>query len=769
MKQSPLSLKIGLLSAFLIIFSFVIQSQVSTKIDWPNFMSQHDLIWEELPLQWNEGAFTGNGQVGMMIYATLKDNRIDFHLGRQDVTDHRKAPDRKTSMGVKGASVMWDFPRLDVGRMALRPAGKIISGTMRQNLWNAEITGKIITDLGELSFRAITPHDLMLNVIEIKSTEKKNNKDMDYQWVFLPGNPASPRAQVFPTLPESKAYSTNPKPLITNTGNITVCVQSLLAGGDYATAWTEKKTKNNVQSTLYISIANEVPATNFSAEVAKKVISEASNQKIAKFEKPHRDWWHNFYQQSFVSVPDGRVESFYWINLYKMATCSRSGGPAVDLFGPYFRMSAWPGLWWNLNVQLTYWPFYASNHLDLAENMNSLIDQKFDALLDGFRKPNLGDFGWVMHNYWLYYRYLGDWKSIQEKWVPKAMKIAQAFEKYEQRDSLGKIELLPMGSPEYKGFVTYPNTNYNLAILRWLLNSLIESNVKFNTNQADVAKWKLTLADLIPYPVDSNGLMIASNQSVDMSHRHYSHLLGLYPLFQLNPDSPEDRKLVEKSVVHWHKIEDGKNLAGYSYTGAASLYAALGRGNDANALLQNFLLGNIGISQLLSNTFYVEVGGKNPVIETPLSATASILELLIQSWGGKIRVFPAVPDKWKDASFYQMRAQGGFLVSASRSQGKTEWISVKSLSGEPCVIKVPDWTNAGQTGKGERFTVTKIGEGEFSIDLKAGDEIVLSSELKAIQPIVKPIPHTSGELNLYGVKAGKQLPKDQSWQLPEYN
>ena len=79
-------------------------------IDWQKFLGQHDLVWEQLPRQWNEGAFVGNGQLGMMVYASLKDNRLDFHLGRQDVTDHRKAPDRKTSMGVKGASVFWDFP-----------------------------------------------------------------------------------------------------------------------------------------------------------------------------------------------------------------------------------------------------------------------------------------------------------------------------------------------------------------------------------------------------------------------------------------------------------------------------------------------------------------------------------------------------------------------------------------------------------------------------------------------------------------------------------
>ncbi|MBL7969760.1 MAG: hypothetical protein JNK09_22350 [Prolixibacteraceae bacterium] len=756
--------------ALLLILNFSMKSngQVLQKIDWPDFLSQHDMIWEELPLQWNEGAYTGNGQVGMMIYATMKDNRIDFHLGRQDVTDHRKAPNQKTSMGAEGASVMFDFPRLDIGRMALRPAGKIISGTMRQDLWNAEISGKIITDLGEISFRAFTPRNRMLNLIEVSSTEKQNGVKAEYRWDFLPGNPASPRSQVFPDIPESKAYITNPKPVISQTGDIAVCVQSLLAGGDYATAWSEKKDKKGNQSTLFAAIANEVPKANVSAEVAKKTIQDASILKLAAIETPHRDWWHRYYQQSFLSIPDGRMESFYWIQMYKMAVCSRTDGPAVDLFGPMFRVSQWPGLWWNLNVQLTYWPYYASNHMDLAENLITLIDEKFDPMLDNFRGPKLGDFAWAMHNYWLHYRYLGDWKSIQEKWVPKAMKIAEAFEKLQEKRDNGKIGLALMGSPEYKGFVTYPDTNYNLAILRWLLNTLIESNEKAGYNPAEMAKWRQTLADLVPYPVDANGLMIASNQPVDMSHRHYSHLLGLYPLFQLNPDSPSDRELVDKSVVHWHRIENGKALAGYSYTGAASLYAALGRGNDANQILQHFLLGDIGISQLLSNTMYVESGGRNPVLETPLSAAASIMELLLQSWGGKIRVFPAVPADWKDASFHQLRAQGGFLVSAVRNQGKTDWISVKSLSGEPCLVKIPDWTNAVQVSKGRQIPITKVADGEFRIDLKAGEEIILSSGTNATKPQVKAISHSSGELNLYGVKKGKQLPKNQDWPLPEY-
>lgn len=757
-----------IIAFFFLISPGLLKCQVKTEIDWPSFMAQHDLIWEELPLQWNEGAFTGNGQIGLMIYANLKDNRIDFHLGRQDVTDHRKAPGRKTSMGAEGATVMLDYPRLDIGRMLLRPAGKILSGTMRINLWNAEISGKIKTDLGEISFNAFIPHDSMLSVIEVTSTENKNKKNASWKWDFLPGNPASPRVQTRPDQNRVKGYISNPNPVIQKTGDVSVCVQSLLAGGDYATAWTEKKDHGLSKSILFVSTANEVPKSNVSEIVAKQTILEASKNDVESLKIPHQNWWHRFYQQSFITIPDTRMESFFWIQMYKIAVSSRPDGPAVDLFGPVFRVSQWPGLWWNLNVQLTYWPFYASNHLDLAENLNLLIDEQFDALLESFRGEKLGDYGWVMHNYWLYYKYLGDMESIQQKWVPKAIKVVEAYQDMMQENPSGQIELLPMGSPEYQSFTLFPNTNYNLAIVRWLLNSLIESNEKYNSNRQNIEEWKQLLAKLVPFPTNENGLMIGSNQPFDMSHRHYSHLLGLYPLFQLNPEDKNDCQLLEKSLMHWHKIENGEKLTGYSFTGAASMYAALGMGNKSEELLNQFLDGKGGRSLFFPNTMYTESRGKNPTIETPLSAAASIMELLIQSWGNKIRIFPAVPEKWEDAAFYHLRAQGGFLVSASRKQGKTEWVSVKSLSGEPCIIKIPDWEQAVQINKDNNISIAKLAEGEFKIDLNSGEEIVLVSERKNTGIIVKSITHSSKEKNFYGVKKGQQLPEDLSWPLPEF-
>nr|MCU0749262.1 hypothetical protein [Akkermansiaceae bacterium] len=339
------------------------------------FLSAQDPVWEQLPRQWNEGAFVGNGQLGMMVYATLDHNRVDFHLGRQDVTDHRKAPDRKTSMGVDGATVMWDFPRLDIGRMALHPAGKIIDGNMRIDLWNAEITGSIITDLGKLDFRAFAPRDRMVQVIQIQSTETRpDGKPARWKWKFLPGNPASPRAQVFPKQAQEIGYVTNPNPVMTEQDGMAVCIQSLKAGGDYATAWLERAQEGVHSGTLLVSTANEVPASEKSAKVAIQDVRDASLIPMGRHIEEHRRWWHAFYPKSFITIPDARMQSFYWIQLYKLASASREGGPAVDLFGPWFRVSQWPGIWWNLNIQLTYWPVYASNHLELGTNYLDVVD-----------------------------------------------------------------------------------------------------------------------------------------------------------------------------------------------------------------------------------------------------------------------------------------------------------------------------------------------------------------------------------------------------------
>ena len=67
---------------------------------------------------------------------------------------------------------------------------------------------------------------------------------------------------------------------------------------------------------------------------------------------------------------------------------------------------------------------------------------------------------------------------------------------------------------------------------------------------------------------------------------------------------------------------------------------------------------------------------------------AAINEMLLQSFDGRIRLFPAVPDDW-DVRFAQLRAGGGFLVSAERHGGKVEYCIIESECGQTCCVANP--------------------------------------------------------------------------------
>ena len=79
-----------------VIFTFIcivsINSQpISLKqnINWPEFMSRQDMVWEKLPEYWYESAYLGNGRLGLMIYKEPGKNYLRLETGNCDVHDHR--------------------------------------------------------------------------------------------------------------------------------------------------------------------------------------------------------------------------------------------------------------------------------------------------------------------------------------------------------------------------------------------------------------------------------------------------------------------------------------------------------------------------------------------------------------------------------------------------------------------------------------------------------------------------------------------------------
>jgi hypothetical protein len=88
------------------------------------------------------------------------------------------------------------------------------------------------------------------------------------------------------------------------------------------------------------------------------------------------------------------------------------------------------------------------------------------------------------------------------------------------------------------------------------------------------------------------------------------------------------------------------------------------------------------------------------------AASMAASELLLQSAGDVIRVFPAWP-RPRRARFHQLRSQGGFLVSASHDGRRVQELDVVSTAGGELRLLSP-WPRPGLRRAGEtEFTLLR--------------------------------------------------------------
>jgi hypothetical protein len=744
---------------FLIILPVILylhsQAQLENKINYKNFLAKQDLVFDSLSTKWEEGAFLGNGLLGVMIYRE-EENAIRFDIGRTDVVDHRE-----------GINPSIGRARLPIGRFILRTNGNIQKIQIRLDLWNAELTGTIATDKGVISFQGLIAATKDVMIFNTISTAKEKL----FNWEWKPDPAISP----FLTLGRDSLdkYPSNPPPSVTNENNIYYCYQHLLAGGGHTTAWKNIDAGN--RQIFLVTIANSFPIDN-SKQSAKETFNGIELKNINGLITAHRNYWHQFYQKSFISFPDARLQSFWWIQQYKIASATRAGAYPIDLMGPWYRITPWPKYWFNLNIQLTYYPFFSSNHIDLVKPLLKMINDHIENLSKNAPEPyqynaaslgrsgpydmisgikvlkdndstgqspsslELGNLTWLLHVYWQAYEYTMD-KEVMKNIYPALTRSINYYLDIMEKDTDGKYHLPFTYSPEYPKGITR-DANYDLSLLRWGCRTLLYINDQLKLKDALAVRWQDVLNNLTPFPADEHGLRIGRDASFTLSHRHYSHLLMIYPIYEINWDQQESRELIQRSLHQWESNNEA--WRGYSYTGSGSIYAMMGNGNKTHQLLNEMI--DKGRFSIKPNTMYLEAG---PVIETPLSAVTTINEMFLQSWGGIIRVFPAIPDEWKEARFHDLRAKGSFLVSAVRKKGEIEFIRIKSLAGEPCLVKT-GWKPDVKTFGKRKFTVTKKNNDVISIDLKKGEEVVLYTGTKSSAFIINEVL-PGGKENYWGL------------------
>ena len=87
-------------------------------------------------------------------------------------------------------------------------------------------------------------------------------------------------------------------------------------------------------------MAHSFPGTTAEA-TALKAVRDAVALGGTELRAGHRTWWNAFYPKSFLSIPDQRLQSFYWIQLYKIASGTRAGAPVMATCGPWLEPTPW--------------------------------------------------------------------------------------------------------------------------------------------------------------------------------------------------------------------------------------------------------------------------------------------------------------------------------------------------------------------------------------------------------------------------------------------
>lgn len=770
--------KLLLLLLYCICFSSVYaQKKVTTQdVNWKEFMSQHDMYWDTIPPDYYSGAIMGNGLLGTNFYKSTQGYQLN--IGRVDVTERRGELPNDAYVKVGN---LYDNARLPIGYFQIIPNGEVLSEKMHLSLYDAINKGSFETDKGIIEFKSYVHSKENYIVFETITT----GGEINFNWVWNPIKAISPRTMArgisHPANYQNYLSNPNPEVEIKEEDGYNLSIQKLFSGITYVVAWREIKKQNH---RCFIITVSQEETKEAAVNKAKNTINKGLTTNDIEQEAIHKKWWNEYYPANFISFEDSKMESFYWAQIYKFACATRPDKFIVDLQGPWaIDKTPWPAIWMNLNIQLTYSWMYTGNRSELSEpvwktlndnieNLKSNVHEvswRNDAIgigrstsyhmiselnpdLTSSNQYEVGNLTWLLFYYYQYCIYNNKQEELINKFFPLLKMSINYYFYIRQMHIDNKYHLPITASPEYKAAA---DCNYDLSLLRWGLTTLLDVNEKYDLKDEKKAYWLDFLNNLVDYPIDDiRGYMIGKDVNLTSSHRHYSHLLMIYPLYMVNWEQLQNRNLITKSIDNWMRLKGA--LQGYSFTGSSSMYSSMGDGERAVMQLQSLLS-----KYIKPNTLYAETG---PVIETPLAAVASLHDLYLQSWGNKIRVFYAVPPSWKKAAFINLRTEGAFLVSATRSEGKTVFIQIESEAGGVCCLQtgmnISNLEVKNLLRENIHYNIIDTSIGLIEINTQKGDIIQISDkDMDVIYPV--PIIHLREDVDPFGVRKTNKSNKNK--------
>ena len=418
--------------------------------------------------------------------------------------------------------------------------------------------------------------------------------------------------------------------------------------------------------------------------------------------------WRAFWKRSArVKVPDATIQRVFDYGMYRFGAMTDPDGVPAGLQGQWLeddRLVPWNGDYhFNINVQECYSPAYRGGHFEHLKPLFRMIlswrpilrdnARKFAGIDDGYVLPHsvddrgvcIGGFwtgtidhastAWIAAMMMKYVRYSGDVEFLKNgayDFMCGAMNVYRAM--MEEKDGRLSIPLGP--SPEWGAAdvrrAVGRDPSFQLAAAHRLARDLIEASSLLKC-QGPNAMWLDVERRLPAFTAGPGGIQLFEGQPFVETHRHHSHMAGLYPFDTI--DVAANRGIVDETYSTWHLRGTGM-WTGWCVPWASILNLHVGNDRAAVELLRcwdtYYCDDGHGSHHNAVNPGFTQWNGGLGVMQMDgaCAATTAVMELMAHEVNGKVEFFKGCPPSWKEVSCENLALSDGRRVNGRRVNGK---------------------------------------------------------------------------------------------------
>ena len=756
----------------------LVKAQKSNSPELPK--SGYNLVLQAPVNSWDEAIPLGNGLMGGLLWG--ENNTIRLSLDRGDLWDERTNGGEewwKEHTYQKGVELVaqkkydvinnwWDGPYNGVSPTKL-PAGRIeIKLPVSEKVKNFELNLASAEGIARFHSKAVIKAmysaDYPIALLSVKGAIPDSINLLSTMDVYRRSNPR----EVVQSSGGSIAKLGYPEAEKGRSGESQWYIQQAAGGLKYCVYIQSEKIKDETLLAIAITSTNDAP--DF-LSLARQRCGDALGKGYAAILKQHIKWWENFWMQSSVNIPYTAVQKQYNLVQYFYGAASRSDEPPMPLQGVWTAdngsLPPWKGDYHNdLNTQMTYIAYQEAGRFDEGSSYLNFLWERRKVFQDfardfygtgGLACPGvmslsgqpLGGWGqyslsptmsaWSAHLFYLHWLYTADENFLKERAYPWCSEVGECMLGLLKPDEKGILKLPLSSSPEIfdnspKAWLQ-PNSNYDLMCLKMLFLSLKEMATACN-KESEAKKWSKAASALGNFHTKPDGtLLVDAVNELPHSHRHLSNIIGLYPFNLITTESGEkDVQIIKSSLENWES-KGTSQWCGYSFSWMSCMQARVGNAEAAvknlDVFVKAFVLRNgFHANGDQTKSGYSDMTYRPFTLEGNFLASQAVHEMLLQSWSatpgqinsGVIRLFPAIPKKWRVVSFNNLRAEGGYKVSAKRKNNKTVWFSI--TANKTGTVRIKD-NFGGQSPKWNLGNVHKNGD-VYEVKLAKGQKLEAS-------------------------------------------